>query len=158
MRILSVWFKNLNSLTGEWRIDFTHPAYASDGIFAITGPTGAGKTTNLEFLRSHAANPVELASVPHADGRTVSFLLPIEPHRVRGVELRIKVVTVETRLEADKAWRLAFRECDGVVKDPTHVQAPEAGVSTARTGGRVSRTTGRGCGSSSTMPKPSRAR
>jgi len=50
MRILSVWFKNLNSLTGEWRIDFTHPAYASDGIFAITGPTGAGKTTILDAI------------------------------------------------------------------------------------------------------------
>jgi exonuclease SbcC len=41
MRILGVRFKNLNSLVGEWQVDFTHPAYASDGIFAITGPTGA---------------------------------------------------------------------------------------------------------------------
>ena len=38
MRILGVRFKNLNSLTGEWQVDFTHPSYASDGIFAITGP------------------------------------------------------------------------------------------------------------------------
>lgn len=50
MRILSVHFKNLNSLQGEWRLDFTHPAYASDGIFAITGPTGAGKTTILDAI------------------------------------------------------------------------------------------------------------
>ena len=48
MRILEVRFKNLNSLVGEWRIDFTHPAYTADGIFAITGPTGAGKTTILD--------------------------------------------------------------------------------------------------------------
>jgi len=45
MRILQVRFKNLNSLVGEWQIDLMHPAFASDGIFAITGPTGAGKTT-----------------------------------------------------------------------------------------------------------------
>ncbi|MEN6375050.1 MAG: AAA family ATPase [Smithella sp.] len=50
MRILGVRFKNLNSLAGEWQIDFTHPAYASDGIFAITGPTGSGKTTILDAI------------------------------------------------------------------------------------------------------------
>ncbi|MEQ8159800.1 MAG: AAA family ATPase [Smithellaceae bacterium] len=50
MRILGVRFKNLNSLAGEWQIDFTSPAYASDGIFAITGPTGSGKTTILDAI------------------------------------------------------------------------------------------------------------
>lgn len=50
MRILQVRFNNLNSLSGEWEIDLTHPAYASDGIFAITGPTGAGKTTILDAI------------------------------------------------------------------------------------------------------------
>ncbi len=50
MRILKVRFKNLNSLVGEWQIDLMHPAFASDGIFAITGPTGAGKTTILDAI------------------------------------------------------------------------------------------------------------
>lgn len=50
MRILTVRFKNLNSLSGEWEVDFTDPAYTSDGIFAITGPTGAGKTTLLDAI------------------------------------------------------------------------------------------------------------
>jgi exonuclease SbcC len=50
MRILGVRFKNLNSLTGEWQVDFTHPSYASDGIFAITGPTGSGKTTVMDAV------------------------------------------------------------------------------------------------------------
>jgi exonuclease SbcC len=50
MKILNIRFKNLNSLTGEWQIDLTDPAYSSDGIFAITGPTGAGKTTIMDAI------------------------------------------------------------------------------------------------------------
>lgn len=50
MKILQVRFKNLNSLVGEWEIDLTHPAFTSDGIFAIAGPTGAGKTTILDAI------------------------------------------------------------------------------------------------------------
>lgn len=50
MQIHMVRFKNLNSLTGEWFIDFTQPAFKNSGIFAITGPTGAGKTTILDAI------------------------------------------------------------------------------------------------------------
>ncbi|KQM68694.1 AAA family ATPase [Xylophilus sp. Leaf220] len=50
MRILSLRLKNLNSLKGEWRIDFTAAPFAGNGLFAITGPTGAGKTTLLDAI------------------------------------------------------------------------------------------------------------
>ncbi len=50
MKILSVTLKNLNSLKGEWHIDFTNAAYQDSGIFAITGQTGAGKTTILDAI------------------------------------------------------------------------------------------------------------
>ncbi|WP_301001187.1 AAA family ATPase [uncultured Bilophila sp.] len=50
MRILELGFKNLNSLAGEWKINFNHTSFTSDGIFAIIGPTGAGKTTILDAL------------------------------------------------------------------------------------------------------------
>ncbi|MCB1852668.1 MAG: AAA family ATPase [Gammaproteobacteria bacterium] len=50
MRILQIRFRNLNSLVGEWLVDLTHPAFISDGIFAITGPTGAGKSTILDAI------------------------------------------------------------------------------------------------------------
>lgn len=50
MRILGIRFKNINSLAGEWDVDFTHADYTANGIFAITGPTGAGKTTLLDVI------------------------------------------------------------------------------------------------------------
>ncbi|MBN1577999.1 MAG: AAA family ATPase [Chitinispirillaceae bacterium] len=50
MKIVKVRFKNLNSLAGEWEIDLIGSAYVSEGIFAITGPTGSGKTTVLDAI------------------------------------------------------------------------------------------------------------
>ncbi|MEX6501288.1 AAA family ATPase [Pseudomonas zhanjiangensis] len=50
MKILSLRLKNLNSLKGEWKIDFSTEPFAGNGLFAITGPTGAGKTTLLDAI------------------------------------------------------------------------------------------------------------
>lgn len=50
MKILRLRLKNLNSLKGEWEIDFTRPPFADNGLFAITGPTGAGKSTLLDAI------------------------------------------------------------------------------------------------------------
>ncbi len=50
MKILELRLKNLNSLYGEWCIDFSNPEYVSNGIFALTGPTGAGKSTILDAI------------------------------------------------------------------------------------------------------------
>lgn len=50
MKILSLRFKNINSLKGEWKINFNQEPFISNGLFAITGPTGAGKTTLLDAI------------------------------------------------------------------------------------------------------------
>ncbi len=49
MKILKIRLMNLNSLAGTFEIDLTSPPF-QDGIFAISGPTGAGKTTILDAL------------------------------------------------------------------------------------------------------------
>lgn len=50
MKILRVKGKNLASIAGEFEIDFTSEPLCSAGIFAISGPTGSGKSTILDAI------------------------------------------------------------------------------------------------------------
>ena len=50
MKILSIHFLNLNSLRGKHLIRFDESPLNESGLFAITGPTGAGKTTILDAI------------------------------------------------------------------------------------------------------------
>ena len=50
MKILRIQGKNLASIAEEFDIDFTAAPLRSAGIFAICGPTGAGKTTMVKLL------------------------------------------------------------------------------------------------------------
>jgi exonuclease SbcC len=50
MKILKLHFKNIHSLKGVHTIDFTAVPLSYAGLFAITGPTGAGKSTILDVI------------------------------------------------------------------------------------------------------------
>ncbi|MFQ3271304.1 MAG: exonuclease SbcC, partial [Lentimonas sp.] len=50
MKILKITFQNLNSLKGEHSIDLENGLLSEAGIFSITGPTGAGKSTILDAI------------------------------------------------------------------------------------------------------------
>jgi len=85
MRILFLRFANINSLAGEWAINFEDPAFR-DGLFALTGPTGSGKTSVLDAL--------SLALY----GRTVRQKISKETNEVmtRGTSSALSEVTFET--------------------------------------------------------------
>ena len=68
MKILEIMLENLNSLRGDWKINLTDAIYRSDGIFAVTGPTGAGKTTIFDAvcLALYGRTP-RLSSTPKSE-------------------------------------------------------------------------------------------
>ncbi len=50
MKILKIEFENINSLKGRHEIDFSKPPFTVSSLFAITGPTGSGKSTILDVI------------------------------------------------------------------------------------------------------------
>lgn len=50
MQLLKLHLSNINALKGEHTIDFTLPTFQHTGVFAITGNTGAGKTSILDAI------------------------------------------------------------------------------------------------------------
>tara|TARA_R110002167_G_scaffold142953_5_gene332129 strand:+ start:50192 stop:53683 length:3492 start_codon:yes stop_codon:yes gene_type:complete len=50
VKILRLRFENINALKNAWQLDFTQEPFDSNGVFAITGATGSGKTTILDAI------------------------------------------------------------------------------------------------------------
>ena len=139
MRVLTLKILNLNSLAGDFTIDFTHPAYWG-GVFAITGPTGAGKTTVLDAicLALYGRTP-RLARINKSGNEIMS----------RGRGECAAEVTFETRAGRWRAFwaqRRARLKADGALQDPRHEVAEAGGrlleSQASRTAARVAGLTG----------------
>lgn len=50
MKIQKIRFENVHSLRGEHEIDFSSNILVEAGLYAITGPTGSGKSTILDVI------------------------------------------------------------------------------------------------------------
>ena len=64
MKILKLRFKNIHSFKGAHEVDFTIPPLSMSGLFAITGSTGAGKSTVLDVITLALFN-----QIPRFDGK-----------------------------------------------------------------------------------------
>lgn len=110
MRIERITLQNLNSLAGEWTIDLSGEAYAENGIFAITGPTGAGKTTILDAvtLALYGQTP-RLSGFSQTDNQIMS----------RGTGIASAAVVFSTpagRFKAEWEQRRARKKPDGALQ------------------------------------------
>ncbi len=125
MRILHIRFRNLNSLVGEWCIDLTHPEIVSNGIFAIVGPTGSGKTTILDAicLALYGCTP-RLGKISSSDNEIMSR---------QTVECYAEVTfeTQKGRYRCHWSQHLARRKLSGPLQQPRHELA-DASVEPAR--------------------------
>ena len=114
MKILELRFKNLNSLYGEWAVDFTHPRFEADGIFAITGPTGAGKSTVLDALclALYARTP-RLNAVTKGGNESMS-------RRTGECYSEVVFETARGRFCCNWSQRRAYKKSDGNLGDSRH--------------------------------------
>ncbi|MGZ5247968.1 MAG: AAA family ATPase, partial [Flavitalea sp.] len=64
MQINKIRINNINSLRGTWEIDFTKEPFTFSSLFAITGPTGSGKSTILDAITLALFNRIPRVSSP----------------------------------------------------------------------------------------------
>jgi exonuclease SbcC len=114
MKILHLRFANLNSLYGEWNIDFSAPEYTANGIFALTGPTGAGKSTILDAicLALYGATP--------RLGRITKSANEIMSRRTGTCFAEVVFATEEGQYRCHWGQHRARRKPSGELQNPRH--------------------------------------
>jgi exonuclease SbcC len=114
MKIHELRFENLNSLYGEWIIDFRHPEYQSHGIFALTGPTGSGKSTILDAVC------LSLYGMTPRLGRITKSSNEIISRKTGSCYAELLFETSEGLYRCRWEQRRARKKPEGALQDPDH--------------------------------------
>jgi len=127
MKIISLRFKNINSLKGEWKIDFSQEPFASSGLFAITGATGAGKTTLLDAIclalyhctpRLKESSPADKVMTRHTGDCLSEVEFEVKDKRYRAFwEVRRARGTAIGKLQPVKVELAEISSCVDLIKD-----------------------------------------
>jgi len=112
MRILAIRGKNLASLAEPFEISFNSGPLAQAGLFAITGQTGAGKSTILDALCLALYD--KIPRLPDGHGFAVG-------HKDEDENLRVTSNDVRSILRRGTAS--AYAEVDFIGKDKHHYRA-----------------------------------
>ena len=114
MKILKVKSLNINSLKGEFEIDFR--TFLNDNaLFAITGPTGAGKSTILDIITCALYGRTPRLKQPNElmARHTGECLCEVE-FEVKGVVYRSSWTQKRARKSADGKFQTAKMEISDV--------------------------------------------
>lgn len=114
MRLIELRLKNLNSLKGEWHINFADRAFVDEGIFAITGQTGAGKTTILDAicLALYARTP-RIEGVSKSNNEVMT-------RQTAECFAEVVIDLNGARYRCRWGQRRAYNKADGNLQDATH--------------------------------------
>jgi|GEM_PF-883965 len=124
MKILKIAFRNLNSLTGDHEIDLSSGPLYRAGIFAITGPTGAGKSTILDALTLALYG----RAARYGDERRPEFMMS----RTAGdCHAEVEFEVTAGRFRATWHMRRARGKSNGNIQTPTRRLYDAAGLSQA---------------------------
>lgn len=110
MKILKIELQNINSLKSEDPIviDFESAAFRDVGLYAITGSTGAGKTTVLDAITIALYNRVPRLS----NVRSKASLEDVVSYGADGAMARVTFENGGVRYEA--SWSMRLRTKNGV--------------------------------------------
>jgi exonuclease SbcC len=106
MKIVAIRGKNLASLEGEFSVEFEQAPLARAGLFAITGPTGAGKSTILDALCLALFD--EIPRLPTGQGVSVGRADEDDSLRTKSNDVR----SILRRGAADGYAEVEFVGCD----------------------------------------------